>query len=412
MLPLLEEVNVTIEQAEHVPLLEPLRSLKHLRRLKLRCPSVEEVDLPLFIPPSLKSLHLDTRDMVTGFHQLAPVLQASGAMLEEIEVHVTRHLPAEVGAALAQVLRTCSSTLKTVRLRCHEGGSFGPACIGEVVAGVMSCCATLEVLCCPWAVFSALPATCPAFSRLTELRVVGGRDESVDLASPAWDIMANGRLPALATFCVDLMSYFYWSERVEGEGSTDGPRGLGRALEAVGGTLRRLTLTGSWGDGPPAGACYELGAAIGKLPRLRHLRLDLPADGRHGHDVGRGMAASGGCPELFQVRLQGLKINVDCIAYEPSLIVPSVRNLVVGGRGTEEEALLLCCGLVQAGYRHGVWISVTAADGRSPCLLQLEPVCGPLSVLGVWVPTCGERVGALAIVASAIYEIQASTGQK
>jgi hypothetical protein len=51
--------------------------------------------------------------------------------------------------------------------------------------------------------------------------------------------------------------------------------------------------------------------------------------------------------------------NVDWLTYEPSLIVPSVRNLFICGRSTEEEALLLCCGLVHMGYKHrfkeGLW---------------------------------------------------------
>jgi hypothetical protein len=43
---------------------------------------------------------------------------------------------------------------------------------------------------------------------------------------------------------------------------------------------------------------------------------------------------------------------MDHLAFEPSLILPSVRHLHVWGRATEAEALVLCCGLVQMGYKH------------------------------------------------------------
>jgi hypothetical protein len=89
---------------------------------------------------------------------------------------------------------------------------------------------------------------------------------------------------------------------------------LGRAVEAVAGTLRRLTLTGSGGGDLPAGACHELGAAVGKLRRLRYLKLDTPGEGRDYRAAGRGVAASGGCPELFQVGVGEVSKNTHRVA--------------------------------------------------------------------------------------------------
>jgi hypothetical protein len=71
--------------------------------------------------------------------------------------------------------------------------------------------------------------------------------------------------------------------------------------------------------------------------------------------LGRGLAASGGCPELFEVEVRDVERHLDWLTCEPSasLTVPSVRNLhIIGACSTEEEALLLCCGLVQMGYKH------------------------------------------------------------
>jgi hypothetical protein len=127
---------------------------------------------------------------------------------------------------------------------------------------------------------------------------------------------------------------------------------LARALEAVAGTLRKLSLWGSLGDDPPAGACYELGAAIGKLRRLRDVNVDMLHDGRDFLALGRGVAASGGCPELFKMQIDSVKRRADLLTYKPSLIVPTLGRLHIKAECTEEEALVLCCGLVQVGYKH------------------------------------------------------------
>jgi hypothetical protein len=117
----------------------------------------------------------------------------------------------------------------------------------------------------------------------------------------------------------------------------------------------------------PARACYELGAAIGKLRCLRCLEFQKLCDGRGYHAMARGLAASGGCPELFRLSQVYSASQNEYLTYEPSLIVPSVRDLRIGGFTTEEEALLLCCGLVQMGYKYRFdesecWL----APGRNP----------------------------------------------
>jgi hypothetical protein len=86
---------------------------------------------------------------------------------------------------------------------------------------------------------------------------------------------------------------------------------------------------------------------------LSYLHLGLFSDGRDYSAIGQGLAVSGACPELLEVFLDGVKRNLDWVAKEPSLIIPAVRSLSFGyGCGTEEEWLLLCCGLVQTGYKY------------------------------------------------------------
>jgi hypothetical protein len=357
-----------LEVSSHPADLGPLRCCPHLRLLDLKYDDVPEAGsrppfIPPFIPASLKSLILDIRHVATFeslLCELPFMLQASGAALEEIQI--TTGLPwsavfsAEGGAALAQVLRTCASSLKTFRLKAHTRESSG--CIRHLETGLMSCCGTLEVLDCSWEVFTALPANCPSFTRLTRLVLDWPRGLT-------WDVIASGRVPALATLSVQVSR-----EMVVGEGGGV----LARALASVRGTLRGLVLSSfRAGDLPagadelPAGASYELGAAIGKLRRLSSLYLyGLFTDGRDYHAVGQGMAASGGCPELFEVRLTGVKTNHDWLTYKPGLIVPSVRDLHIEGSATEEDALLLGCGLVQAGYQRGLVVVYLRQKDNKP----------------------------------------------
>jgi hypothetical protein len=93
--------------------------------------------------------------------------------------------------------------------------------------------------------------------------------------------------------------------------------------------------------------------AIGKLRRLTYLSLRLCDDGRGYEAMGRGLAASGGCPLLSELRLDDVKSNIDWLLWEPSLIVPSVHRLTVSYQSrhyTDAEGLLFCCGLVRTGF--------------------------------------------------------------
>jgi hypothetical protein len=353
MLSLLEEIEVTTMQVdeEQLAVLGHLRRLQHLKSFELMCHGAEEAasQFPPFIPPSLKSVDMTIyipATLASLLRDLPSMLRASGANLEKIDFTCAGELHADFGAALAQVFRSCASTLKTLKLSTRVGDVFSRECIHQLVPGLMSCCNTLEVLHCPWAVFSALPATCPTFPRLIELSL----DGEIDLTSPAWGIIADGRVPALASLGITVGRNLLLG-RPEGEGFGR----LVRAFEAVAGTLKRLRVSRGWagqGYSMPAGACHELGAAIGKLRRLRYLFLSLSQDGRDLHAVGRGMADSGGCPELFWVQVHGLERNYDWLTFEPSLIAPSVRDLHIEGHSTEEEALVLCCALVQLGYKY------------------------------------------------------------
>jgi hypothetical protein len=400
MLPLLESMEVEMKTGdeEHMAALEPVATMEHMQRLTLRCGSLQEAAFSPFIPPSLKDIKVVDANVATVkslLRELPSMLQASGARLEAFELDCRGEgIDAEFGAALAPVLRACSPTLKTLKL---GDPVVGPVWNGGVAAGLTSCCDTLEVLHCHWSVFSALPSVGPSFTRLNELDIVddpdGEDDEEADYTAKAWDILANGRLPALAKLSISPIGHSFPAACLEGEGAEGR---LARALEAVAGTLKGLSLggpmghglpAGAWyevgaaldklrclehldltlGDDLPAGVCYELGAAIGKLRRLRYLSLDLSEDGRDYHALGQGLAASGERPSLFFFGVHGVKRNIDWVTYEPSLIVPSVRSIEFGGnRGTEEEALLLCCGLVQMGYKHRLRIDQGLSQNHWP----------------------------------------------
>jgi hypothetical protein len=173
--------------------------------------------------------------------------------------------------------------------------------------------------------------------------------------------MSNGRLPALATLEI---GNFHWQLYAEGEGVEEGCR-LGRAFEAVAGTLRRLTLTGVF-TGAREVACYEVGAAIGKLRRLRYLELSLYTSGRNYHTLGQGLAASGGCPELFEIRLTEIHWEAELLIYHPSLIAPSVRALWIDASDNEVGLMLFCCGLTHTGYKYRVDFSFSSPSTGYP----------------------------------------------
>jgi hypothetical protein len=335
------------------------------------------VDFPPFIPLSLKTLTLKVvpscrlEPLLCG---VASMLQTSNVTLDAFKIELrgnasypTFHSSTEGGAALAQVLHACSSTLKTLQL---PGWGFCDAYVFELRPCLISCCDTLEVLHCHGGLFTALPATCPIFPRLTELRLERGADDKgFYLVQQQWDVMINGRLPALTSLSLPYI-YGYFSGK--GESAREGCRQLTRAFEAVAGTLRRLTLTGGCSQdngGMLRSARQRLGAAIGKLRRLRYLKLDLFTDAWDHHAMGEGLASSGGCPELLRLELHGIRENIVRITGEPSLIVPSVRDLSISGRCTKEEALMLCCALVQGGYKHRLLLDLRDPDDfRFACL--------------------------------------------
>jgi hypothetical protein len=337
--------------------MEHLRQLPHLRDLMiqgLRAPLPETV-FPAFIPPSLKTLTLDHFHgpvLESLLQQLPPMLQASGAGLVQLTVITAVTISEESGTALARVLHTCSPTLKTFRIISADVSAsiVDRDSAFEVALGLESC-GGLERLEVPGEIFCSLPPTCPTFTRLTHLTFKGD-NAPIDLTSPVWDLVASGLLPALTDLHIEASKGLSWG----GEGQC----GLARALEGVAGTLTRLTLEDlALSNVPPSAACRKLGAAIGKLRRLTFLSLRLSKDGRSYQAMGRGLAASEGCPLLSELHLKEVsRQNLGCLAYEPSLIVPSVQDLHISAGGPRGEGdddvlvLVLYCGLVQMGYKH------------------------------------------------------------
>jgi hypothetical protein len=241
-------------------------------------------------------------------------------------------------------------TLRTLRLSVAGPGQGDVATSGdELAAGLVSRHGGIESLTLPWEIFAAFPVTCPAFPRLTELKLAAGRG-GVSLTSPVWDLVGRRLLPALATLEVSAVIPVLGEGAGEGEGGTFR---FARALAAVAGTLRRLTTRRAC-DLPgelTQEACQELGEAIGKVRRLRSLWLDLCEHGRGYHATGRGTASSGECPQLFQFRVEHTHHQLDLLTLESHLVSPSVRDLSTVASGSEEEVWLFCCGLVRRGYR-------------------------------------------------------------
>jgi hypothetical protein len=163
----------------------------------------------------------------------------------------------------------------------------------------MSCCDTLEVLHCPWAVFSALPATCPTFPRLTELHLEGGADEATSTwrrrPGTSWPTVDCPPSPRSTSTASSLISWGW-----------GGGGGLpaGACLRGCGGHAQAVDPHGDPGGDGPAGRGLlrarrgDRQAAAPQVPQL-----ELFSDGRDYHAVGRGLAASGGCPELFEVEV-------------------------------------------------------------------------------------------------------------
>jgi hypothetical protein len=162
--------------------------------------------------------------------------------------------------------------------------------------------------------------------------------------------MASGGLPALAKLKVTLDG---------GCGGVEGVRTrVVPGLEAVAGTLTHLHL----GRFDEVEVGYELGVAVGKLPRLKDLALALSEDGRAYPAFAQGLAASGGdrpLPLLWRVRVMTqVTAHADLLA---SLLLPSVRVFVTCHDFSGQGALLTACALRQAGYKH-TWVAKCPSD--------------------------------------------------
>jgi hypothetical protein len=356
-----------------------LRRLPHLRRLfpwrYLAWPPRDAPPAPqAAFPPSLKSLTLcnaSVGELDAILRRLPGMLQGSGARLEEITVEPMGPLSAEGGAAIARVLHLCSSRLRKIVVG-NEDFQFSMS-VGFLLAlapGRASCSGTKEqhLVGMPLEAFQGVSPPCTSFKRLTHL-MLHPVERAMDLTSPIWDLFAGGLFPALCSLNIVNDPYlgFVWGHHEAGEGACR----LLRALEGVAGTLTRLDLANVRNDSvdPPHTLCFELGVAIGKLRRLRTLSLSLFHDGRAYHALARGLAASGGCPELLDVELYEIRWNVEWLTYEPSLILPSVRHLDINPSTglTEEEELLLWCGVVQMRREHRLEARLWGWKNYRPC---------------------------------------------
>jgi hypothetical protein len=220
-----------------------------------------------------------------------------------------------------------------------------------------------------------------AFGRLTHLEMW---DRSDDERKPdpgtvgLWELMASGAMPALAKLRVRARARW---------GATEVRTRLLPAFEAVAGTLTHLDLVPwhhKWLDDlspMDEEALHELGAAMGKLRRLKDLALDLSDDGRAYHALAQGLAASGGgrpLPLLWRVTvIPIIEQNADLLA---SLVVvlPSVEVFVSSEDAEIRELLLTACALRQAGYKH-VWALVLEEERGEECsyadIVREIPLC-------------------------------------
>jgi hypothetical protein len=263
---------------------------------------------PSFRPPSRPSASLPQKSLQVPvieslLRALPGMIEGSGATLDSLRID----LPADFeeigdwGTHVAEILRSCSPTLKSLRLSVGDTRVFQIARDADQVerlraqwAGVLagvSACRELEVLVLPtsFKVEPLFPLDA-AFGRLAHLEMADckrkhPRDPGV---VGLLEVMASGGLPALAKLKVV-------SESGRLGGRKRVQTRMAPALEAVAGTLTHLDLRtwpGQQSDDVEIGR--ELGVAVGKLRRLEHLTLQLSHDGRFYHAVAQGLAASGG----------------------------------------------------------------------------------------------------------------------
>jgi hypothetical protein len=326
--------------------------------------------IPPFIPPFLKELRLNIQIWPDGLHvteslfcALQGMLEASGARLDRLQVHIPPDLFEELGSGLvhlAQALRCCSPTLAALYIGTSSYHSE-PAQEdadrlerlrvqwADVLAGV-SVFRELQVLVLPHILLEPLFPPGTAFDRLTHLEIADrGRQHPPDAGMMGlWELMASGGLPALAKLDVMFEGRWGGSEHVRSR--------VAPGLEAVAGTLKRLQLeTASLGRlNVKVDVGYELGVAVGKLRRLKDLALNLSKGCSVYHAFAQGLAASGGerpLPLLWRVGvISAVYANADLLV---SLLLPSVR-VFASRHGDAIGALVTACALRQAGYKH-VW---------------------------------------------------------
>jgi hypothetical protein len=232
----------------------------------------------------------------------------------------------------------------------------------DVLAGV-SACRELQVLVLPYITAKPSFPLEHAVSLLNHLEIsdYDEQERPPDAGVVGlWELMASGGLPALAKLSVSLEG------RAWGDMEAVRTRVV-PAFEAVAGTLSQLHLRHDAHSGPGGKEVevgYELGVAVGKLRRLKDLRLDLSRDGRAYHAFAQGLAASGGerpLPLLWRVGVvSGVTTNADLLV---SLLLPSVgvfisrptfneRDIISRPTSNDREALLTACALRQAGFKH------------------------------------------------------------
>jgi hypothetical protein len=391
---------------EELSALACLRGCRSVTRLRISSALDQrrpEGPWPHFLPSTLREL--DLRGGGGGGDLLAALpamLDACGGRLTRLLLDV-KGAPRERGpggapgdrdgeAALRGVLHKCAATLRELELHYPEqhhpcGGGGGPS---DVLAAVMRC-RGLEKLETRVEMFDRCPPPAQALPALASLTLLACDPRF--LSAGLWAFMGRGGLPAL----VELKLAFVHGggqqgQEAEAEGGAVVGEHLIPAFEAVAGTLRRLGLHFATRALPPRSAYVTLGAAIGRLRRLRHLALDVSRDGRDYAAIGRGMATAvtgvtgGGkgaecrspCPELWHLELarDGLGLfpishHVEYVACEPSLIVPCVRVLETYVKGGD-DALVLCGGLLRLGFCYSLRLQCERrTDAVDACVREL-----------------------------------------
>jgi hypothetical protein len=357
-----------------------VRQLPALAKLELCVKAAGDDVNPLLWPPfisrSLKALRLDLegfwglRASESLMRALPGTLGASGATLDRLQVLLPSRFD-HLGDGLihlAKALRCCSPTLKDFRLSttsedalCDLDTSLHNTVNDagrlydhwtELLAGV-SACRELQVLVLRAVMVESVFPSSTAFDRLTHLEINESERERPPEAGRLGllELMASGRLPALAKLSVEVGWWRWGAEEVRTR--------VAPAFEAVAGTLTHLFLITADTDGLVwnEDAAYELGVALGRLRRLQDLALGLFEEGPLYRAVAQGLAVSGGdrpLPLLWRMTVASY-----CVG-DPELVVclllPSVRVFITK-YANPQSAVLTACAVRQAGYKHtwGMW---------------------------------------------------------